>query len=364
MAVCAAAEGQPSPSRDVVHNWFEAEWAAAQALPDLGDCSLRWRMEFAFAPTDDELLRMRASVEGKPDHPDRGTLRSWTLAHEGTPEFIRVHLWCRGNGRWRYCSDPSAIPDGYRDEVRTPATAWTLSKPQLTVLVPPDPDRDGVPASERVFGPELRRFLLGGMYCETFMRLPNRTLAVSGLGWTVRALSREVDGEPLFGLMYEGRWDAGAERGFVERVRITHQRGQRQAVGESYVYDDWRYNEALGRWLCHTVSKLRPDGRLDRRWLLEDVQPGAAGTFERVTAMPSADRPDALRGALDGRTLVRQDGSGNADGNPPNRADTGSLVPARRWLGWGLAGAVMAFISIVAAVRFRGVRRVHSQGTT
>ncbi|MBL8765305.1 MAG: hypothetical protein JNM07_13660 [Phycisphaerae bacterium] len=296
-AATAAALAQ-APDRDTVQKWFDAEWKAAQTIPDLGDASITWRMEFAYVPSESELEELRARVEGRPDHPERGKLRAWRRAFEGEPEFLRHQLWMRGQGQWRFNIEdgPTATPT-YTDITLSPSGMWTLSRQQLSRAKAGDPAFDNTKYHENTFWPQIRRFMFGGIAsgCVSCERDP---LVLSGTRWSVTVRSRSAGSVPLLTTSYEGHWDAAAGRGFTDTLYIRPHPNAANPNGARFEFSGWSYRDALARWMCDRVVESHANGPVQRVYLLEEVAPNNPGRFNEVAKEPAPNGTDAVRGTV------------------------------------------------------------------
>lgn len=107
----------------------------------------------------------------------RGMPKRWVLRARGAPAEIR-----RGGPRegasevWRYAGGAAAsgaLLVGFQGEEvawvrddRTPAAPAPSPSPSATMAVPSTPSRAAAPDSESTRGPQNRRFVIAGRYCE------------------------------------------------------------------------------------------------------------------------------------------------------------------------------------------------------
>lgn len=200
LAFAGAAAGQEL-DRDEVQRWFDDAWSAAQSLPDLGDNSVEWTLELVYVPPADELDRLRRSVEGRPDHPERYQLEAYERRRKGDHEVLRRRLWSRGDGQWRWNQDMGET--GFSDAARTEKHEWSMNTDTLVV----EDRRSGEDELEspiagrvRAFWPELSRMLHGNFSSGSISGLTPQAVQLRGDRWRVNAHTSEQsdDGRPSF----------------------------------------------------------------------------------------------------------------------------------------------------------------------
>jgi hypothetical protein len=260
-------------------------------------------------------------------------------------------LWCRGSGNWRINYSPRE--GEFFDICVTPGQGWKLTPTMLTIVGPRAgfPEQANLAAEEAMLGPELGLLLTGGLNLVTISELVPGPVRLSGDCWVVEAPWKEGSrpGQRLV-VEYSGRWDAGAGRGFVERMRISENDLNPEAVGETTTFEDWTHAAALGRWVASKAVQVRGNGRPDRAVIYESSEAGEPGTFERVTRLPDADAPDPIRGKptftsiMDYRSgvMTSRTEAGEVTMPVPGGVPRGLGEARRRWLGWLTAAFLVA----------------------
>lgn len=357
MSFCPRSVAQIA-SKSEIEAWFEREWAAAQAMPDLGDCSIAWNLEFWSVPPEDEIARLRESVAGKPDHPGRRELERIDRCLLGDPPVLARRVWARSAEAWR--SNTTFERGGFIDSSMSPKFVWQLGHAQLTIgdLAEADGSMADVRSELYTFWPELGRLLFGGLSDGAISGMTRGTLQWDGSLWTVTLAFGPPDKSPALETEISGRWDPALARGFVVGERVVTNTVRPADIGSELVYDEWKYIEALGRWVASRVEERAPDGGLQRAYVFVDAWKGSPGEFEQVVAVPKIDADDPVRGRptftrlVDYRNGTLRDREGN--GETFNRAlplsDRPEARAWHRWLGWVTAAALLGGL---IAIRLR-----------
>jgi len=321
-------------------------------MPDLGDGSFSWRLEFWDLPENPraELSKLREQVEGRPDHPGRREIERIEAALAGSPHALKRRLWARDVGHWRLNIDYRL--GGYADTAAAGDTLWQLSHSELMIGTEENKPAVETIATQRYsFWPEINRLIFGGLSHGVISGIRPGELTWDGEEWRVPLRFGPAD-EPSYEAVLVGRWDEGRERGFVERQILLGSAVQPAAVGTEYRYSDWRYVSEMDRWIAGRVEDVSPEGKVLRAYVFESWDPGRDGDFERVLAVPSPDSPDPVRGELTFTRLVdyRRNALREREGAGEQFAETVPLERRggawRNWLGWvsaaGLAAGLIA----------------------
>jgi|GEM_PF-6914686 len=243
------------------------------------------------AHTDTELLELAKLVQDKPDHPRRAEFEETQRRRARGPDIARYQAWFSSNNRLRVNRDLEG-DTGFLDQAVTPDLMWTLSRVQLTLVdpehAPKERDvRGNVPSWERDIG----FFRFAGAHLARSSQMEPVSAAGSGDTWTVIARTPH-DLEYAFRV----RWDAEHGRGFILGGRQTRNAPQPAAVGSSFVVSDWRDHGAVG-WLAERIDEFYPDGRPRTSRSLEAAEPCDPATLAQLTAEPSTQGADPVRGA-------------------------------------------------------------------
>lgn len=337
-----------SPIESQVEAWFEQEWADAQQMPDLGDGSFCWRVEFWDFPAnpESELVKLRAQVEGRPDHPARQDIERIERALRGDAQHSRHCLWARDKSHWRM---NSTYENGaYYDTAFVGKRLWRLTNNELIIASESTTQVvQQTMSTLYTFWPQINRFMFGGFSHGVISKMRPGTIQWDGREWRV-TMSFGPENEPSLQTIISGRWDEEAGRGFVEREVIILSIPKPGTVGLEYRYSDWRFVEPLGRWVATKVEKRSPEGQPQRIDVFEMWHEGTPGDFDKVTATPSPDTNDPIREELSivrlvdhRRGVVRERQRGeSAFGNQIALEGTGEGGAWRNWLGWFSAAAL------------------------
>lgn len=349
------------PTVAEVQAWFDSEWDAAKSLPELGDASIGWRLDLVYIPPRSELERLRREVPGKPDHPEKHLLQAYEERLRGKPTSMPRRLWSHGPGQWRWNTD---LPTGeFIDTVVMPKQAWSQSSAAIAIVDPRDgyPMGVGWPRQENTFWPELAHLLFGGLSVAGLPGVHPRPVALDGESWRVEVILGDTENaSQSVALEYQGRWDAGVGRGFVERLEVVANGFDPSSVGETTLYHDWEWNREIGRWVARQVEFFKPGGRADRVLVFEAASLGAPGEFDRVTALPGESTPDPVRGSIDYAQITDYRKGVVASVGPDGTVHEKSLPQAAAGMrrdGWYRVAGWVAGGCVVLAVLAAFVRR-------
>ncbi len=338
-----------SPTKADVAAWFDREWDRAQQMPNLGDGSLCWRVEFWDLPAnpEKELANLREQVEGRPDHPARHQVARIERILAGNPPHRLRCLWAHNEDHWRV--NTTFGNSAFADTAMAGNTVWRLSHSQLMVGTDKtQPAMQTVMSELYTFWPEVNRLVFGGLSHGVISGIRRGELRWDGREWRVTMSFGPPDGAPNFESVISGRWDNALDRGFVEREIITISVPKPETVGTEYRYSDWQLVAPLNQWIASRVEDVTPGGRVQRAYVFDSWRPGGEGDFEEVLAVPSPNATDPVRGELLFTRLV--DYRRNAVRERKNAQEQfARAVPIRQpggpsiwrsWLGWVSAAAL------------------------
>ncbi len=368
---------QNQPSVASVEAWLDAEISGKNAFGSFASVRMALRTHSYAEFTAGQLSAMEAEVGGKPDHPKRMIVEATKRRLTAPDETVLLAFW-RAPNHWRICRtdrflkvDLPPAPVGNPVNGTYPAdTKWTAPRtgvewyldccqgrdyqwklsPESLAFTTPDagfPAAQGVEGWWLAFTSHADRHLTGGLavWAE---REPRRLGPVNlrGFDWACDV------GTTTFQSRYSGRWDAAANRGFVEEIRPQ---GDKSPVGR-YVMEKWavRTIESKEVWCAENVRSYSRDGQLRTLSSLTELDVLSDEVFEQVTQLPDAARADPIRGEVTIRTV---DDFGDPEvrrsrtlGQPPVLADTGPRTAGGetlRILGWVILGVLGVLLVII-----------------
>ncbi len=345
-AVLSSVEGVAFASNDLpidrqIHAWFMEELSETRLYPRVSDLVVRWRVtQSVTQPTslDNPESNQRSASAGAESVVSQSTLRS------------------RGPQRWRlsqdFVGDSRSI--AYLDHVLTPEYAWKLTPIWLVLLDPkqPWPAGHSIDAVWTRAASDVSLMMTGGLYLAKGWKTEPGDMLQEQERWTCR-FDSPSDTQSM---VFEGRWDPVAERGFVEALRVTTA-SKRSVV---YRFNGWHFEPAAERWIARSVEYV--DGRLRYLIELDKVWIDPPEVFDNLLKTPDFGAVDGIRGVLQIQSLT------DFRVNPPlSRVSTPEGIKemdhdqltqlerrarARfRQLGWSVCGLV------VLAIVYQRVRR-------
>lgn len=352
-----------------VRAWLEGEIESYTELPDFKSASISYTVELHSVVSDTRLEQLLRKTKDRPDHPDRIFVDLTVMRRTFGPQVERVTLFAFGNGMCRVSIDrktPDETTDRENkiDYAMTGDLAWRIASEQLVVLESQKewPRGANLQTVVRVQAQLLDEVLTGGM----------RHLARDWVIDSVRVLDRQKDlfeivisytsGELRLEEAVTARWDSAAGRAFVER-RIVTAHTSSDYLGSQIDYLDWVYDDVIQRWRASEVRSRFKDGAL--RQVIKEVyssEPGD-GDFESLTAVPTVDGHDPVRGALyfssvrdytGGKAILRKiDEAGRTTETKIISEGAGQGAVPLRTLGWFAAALVVIAIVVL---RYRNSR--------
>lgn len=278
-------------------------------------------------------------------------------------------LWAWGPKEWRLSEDfedASTI-----DIVWTPASAWCLGGIQLTVSDPSNlPTGQPMQSVENTFCRTLNLLMNGGLRI-----FPRETLVIDAVSVSNDTWSAQAHIGEAASLHLDGVWDPDNKRGQFTQTTINQPEDSpphdpRLAV---WKFAEWRPIPAPDERVIWTASRAErfSNGATtpDQRVVLESSRLFDRARFDALTAVPTQDGEDAIRGkskytqVYDYRPNVlmatRTQPGGEQQMIRPlslGQPDSNSSIWSKRLFGWAVAGALLV---ILLVLRWRrSVRRL------
>ncbi|GJQ30018.1 MAG: hypothetical protein HBSAPP03_19020 [Phycisphaerae bacterium] len=322
---------------------------------------MKWRTEDYSTLTAAQLEALAREVEGRRDHPRRAEYERALAERASGPYIIRYQLFCAGDGTWRL---NTTYPSGdYTDAAMSDDAAWQFSGKSLKVFdvsaVEADPEQ-AVSKKVHVFKPILDRLLFAGLGVREPADFEVRDVVVSASGWSaVYGRPTSLTAERQLWFVLKGVWDHRLDRGFVQNTTLYGNAGGPSAIRASYDFQDWAYDERLGRWVAGRVEHRTAAGLRDRVIVYEGSEPLPAAGLASVLDVPTHDGIDAIRGKYTFLAITdfrdRTAAVITPDGIIPRSFPIASHDPTRidfQTIGWGLLGAA-SVVLVVLVVRRR-----------
>lgn len=362
-AVMAAAFGvfaSRCPAQTVAT--FEQWWAKVSANgkegPNVDGLRIHYKTEtFYPKPSQSEMSDIEARIKDKPDHPDRHRL--WEFQRQlnaPSPEVGECTMW-RLDGRWRY-NAASSYNTQFTDCAWDKGHSWMLTPEFVRIL---DPRRAEVS--------HFRVDLFVGNLVNDSGALVNASLGAftsmisvtlspkrdaSGRRWSVKGEGKDSAGRSD-SLEVDGTWDPSAGWGTIERLKWVGRPTNGLVEGMIYELRDWKFIPRIGLGIASESRELSLEGALTKRYTVLDMGEFTEREFDKFVAIPKADRPDPVRGALtfatieDYRTLspVITDREGRPIGVTAQIQQAQTASVRLRWMGWVVGVSVVAIALIL-----------------
>lgn len=290
-----SAYGAPPPTdQSDIQAWFQSEWDAAARDYDLSGVKIRWRVDGLKVPPADEIARLRESVKGRPDHPEKGYLELIERRLRGEDLATRIQLWWLSDSEWRVSEDDGQ--GGYWDRACTRGTCWSVTRDQLNIVSLArrptgfDVHYDASPtiASTKL---DARLFLTGGLHSVAAMGSKVPILTRSDDGWVARCSGRTNDLDCSIRVERPSTQD----RWHITEVEIRVHGGSRPAGMWSCRSSDWQYDEVIARWVASKI--VETDSVTGVRTLVfDDAAAFSVEEGRMMFAVPDHQRADAVRG--------------------------------------------------------------------
>jgi hypothetical protein len=279
-----------------------------------------------------------------------------TPSREG-PDIARYVLYWRGPAQWRWNVDATewnprtgtAVRQGWADSVMNGSYSFSLSDAQLSITqASSDSPYTSAPQKRGGFEADLGLLFYGGLKSVADRQPRISSVAITGEDrWEFRA---EL---PAYTVRLEGAWRDG--RGFVSRSTIVEAPGHPELVGRTTECGPWRYESEPGLWICQRVQVAASPTVPGRIVTWVGAEPVAPATFDSILAIPEYGASDPIRGVqrfgrlLDERSGVREVTDRTERGIRRERIPTESNWKTIRYLGWAVAGLIVAALVLLRA---------------
>lgn len=376
---------------------FRKIWSDAENWSPGTGYVYRYRRTLYPTMTLDEIEARAAEIVDLPDHPDHRRLRTQRRRLETGADTTEFQVWWEGPEAFRFnrtfaegseTSNATAPALPWLDSVFSTDVAWTLTGDpngadgpapagQLTIVQPgespPEGRADPRAAANDAAG-ALGLLLAGGI-----VRPFTSFVVPTGAMWSGPRLigvaepsSRVVTNAS--GMIPSRRFTFSSVEGGDPQTPIRNRwRTDRieiapsgPGVDDGWVvqFSDHRLDPTLGAWVSGRVDKVSARGQLLERFEFIDARPINAGEFAAVSAMPTPDGTDAVRGGYTYRSVfdfrpgveritMYTDGGEHASPMPPSLRRGGRVPSSLPWIGWTAAGLLIASLIAIRVYRAR-----------
>lgn len=243
---------------------------------------VRYTIEYPATMKDDEYFALESRVANRPEHPERRTYESETRRRASGPDRVEHEAWVSDRGVVRINTSNTADAL-YYDVAENKDVVWMMSSVQLTLA--------NANGSNAAGSPEIRTSLGDA---ETL------------IGYLLSSGASIRDSLPL------GPWEEGPD-GYVARadgLELVRQTGSEGAVEVRLAMADMAPQEVGRRWVLTGVRRTAlaqephptrfeeysPDGVLERRVILGEVERVTDSILREVTRQPPIKGEDPIRG--------------------------------------------------------------------
>ncbi len=319
VAICvcsgpSALASDPPPRFADPQTWFDLEWDRADRDVPSDLIRFRWERTDDQPVPSDLLATLRASVQGRKDHPQYPQLMLLEATAAGNPPRGEWVLWRDGES-FRVNNTtmaPAELVGGFCDYSVSSRGSWGLGPGALDLADAHNPEPG---YNYRAWGNtvtnDLRLHLSCGWLEARALKLSRPTLTVSGTGWTAESQDPQTGAS----LTATGRWIAPEGRGEFGVLVVTLPADNGTAL--RFEADPAQWNDALGAWATPRLVWTRSEGASGftpfRTTRLIDVGKITREEFERVTTVPKDGALDPVRGEVhltvtrDGRSGFRHE---------------------------------------------------------
>jgi hypothetical protein len=329
--------------------WFLREWNAAPkdlAFPGvrLSFCE-EWPCDLSAA----DVARLRFEAQGKPDHPNWDSIRTFERVQRQGADADCFDLWVEGPGRWRFNRSLNYQEPGYFNDIASvEGVAWSLTPTQLTIV---DPRAPAVTSPNllvwgRVFSRNLGLLMYGGLSLRHSLELRvQRFHETAGGSWEVLA-----EGPSGVSAIFKGTWDVQTGEGAVRTLHIANCAQTPQIEGE-YAFEDARYDNVLHRRVAGAVTHRQ--NRAVVRTLRFVGASSDSQPFSALVRLPDVSGQDPVRGRITVRSVYDHRPGIEQYKELADSVSTVATLPERggdrragdlRILGWVTAGSIAAIL--------------------
>jgi hypothetical protein len=249
--------------------------------------------EYRYFPTPEGFARLRAEVEGKPDHPDAGKVEGYHRMARGEYGSRTQDVWFESPTLFRLARD-GALSDGqtyFSDDAVGRDGPWAMTSGVLQYGTPAMAERPNVQLSRAigvVSGPVF-------WWAATASGIPMNA-DIRRDGDTARVEIGRDD------ISYVYRWVL-KERASLGWVIVEATRGYTSSAARfeddeqvRFVYSDHIEVPGIDLPIAQTATLYAADGQLHSVMRLLSIKVVQASEIEDLARRPSSSRPDTLRG--------------------------------------------------------------------
>lgn len=331
----------------------------ADLAPPAEAIRLEFGIDFLWAPSPQEMDRIRERVKDKPEHPDRWMLtleRRWKQ-----PDQNLYVIWLGGNAFRRSITRVGNEESDLDDSVSR-FGAWRLTSTTLVVADEQDAARTGPMRSAL----DSTMWDAIGLFTGGLHRLAGvggaRIVKRQGNAWTL-TMRNVVAGQSIEAHA-SGTWDEAQKVGTVDPIVYKSHGEGGSPGGFTLEAADWAFRGEPARWTAGTVTERRLTNELDRRVKFQSLRAISTSDLQAALTVPEASGTDVLRGPS--RFTAVEDHRSSA---PVVRLSTPggwveqSLADARgaseqqrsrdrlRVVGWVLAGVIVGALVLIRVRR-------------
>lgn len=327
-----------------------------------------FRFEESLYPQLDDaaLAALDESTRRFPDHPERATVAREKRRREKGPDRVEHAFWYAGPQRWRY----STTDHGqklYVDQVVTDELMWSMTADTLAVIDPKQvpPQRDLRSAEGEFYG-HLGWFVWGRLHNGESIGLePVEAGTTDGKRWY--GLS-SAPGSSSF--RWEGDLGDLSSRAMPLRSELVASETFPREVGTVYELSGWAMDPLLKQPVAHRIELRAPGGRLLRVAELRALEPLDQAEFRRLTAEPSDNGSDPVRGpvtyasVLDfrpSRQSIASRGARDQAKPMPSSMVGATSADKYRPTAWIAAGALVSTLVAARVWRARSLARARKE---
>ncbi|MCB9840689.1 MAG: hypothetical protein H6809_03445 [Phycisphaeraceae bacterium] len=311
--------------------------------------------------TPEELSAAEARIAPFPEHPERQSLADERRRNEDGPDVQSREFWILDPRSFRSNVD-SPSTESMGDVVVTPEVAWAMGQHALKILdpeAPPPPSGDLGWASGEVQA-YCQRMFLGGL--ASYRNLEIASIEIAGDSASITAIRND-------GVQWRYDLSRLPQRSVwaVTRATLVTLPARQAESGGYTTFSGWREHSALPSPLLvpDRIEQYDARGRLTEAIDTISVEPIDATRFAQVSAIPTFDGVDAVRGPVS--FTVAHDYRPTRDRrteSTPNGIVTAAIPAAERGAtapsGWRVVGWIVALLLAAALVVTRVLHRARA----
>lgn len=271
-----------------------------------------------YTPSPAQLQLLKSEVQGRPDHPERYALEAYIRRVLQPDEPAIVELWL-ANGELGRCAFDGVTSDGtqyFIDEAVGRDGGWLLTGESVIISSEED-SAWRTPAAMSLLGQISGPFFAFG--ATTSYKTPLRVVDISVLEARASVTLRGDDDLYNYAWTLEPSDECGPCIISAERTIGSGVTPPSSSIA-GWRYEGHRFVDGLAVPIPSRAIAYAQDGRAEREVVVDSVQAIDKKTVEAMSRIPSASRPDQIRG-WKGQAIERL---------PANDAATSTALPASR----------------------------------